>query len=439
MNNSIESYRSSEKIPVTNEEVLTRGVDKILPDKSGLEALMENRQVHLYLGVDPTSTELHIGHTVPLRKLRQFQDTGHKVTFLFGDFTALIGDPTDKTASRVRQTPEQVAHNMATYLEQVGRILDLSPQAKNPIEIRKNSEWLAGLTLSEILDIQANFSVQQMLERSMFQKRLEDKKPIWLHEFSYPWMQGWDAVAMDVDLEIGGKDQLFNMLVGRELILRYKKHEKWVMALDLIEDPNGKKMGKTEGNIVNINDWSEVKYEAIMTWPDTAIGMGFELITSVPMDLVYKVKEEILPAVLAGNSSINPMALKEALAYRVVAELDGNNAADEAAIEFDRVKRQKLLPRRIREVQVDQGKKLTNILIASKLATDEDDAQKKIAQGGVLVDGKIVQKNIQMNTPDTIVQIGKKLLKISDELNLAKFSSSCILISEDLFSAGSLT
>ena len=289
---------SREQEPVTIDETLRRGVEIILPDRSSLQSEMEQRKVRLYLGIDATSPNLHIGHTVPLRKLRQFQDLGHEVIFLFGGFTSLIGDPSDKSATRQRLTPEQVEYNMATYVDQAARILDFSPNSPNPIKIMNNAEWLSKLTLAEVIDIQANFTVQQMLERNMFQERVQAGKPIWLQEFSYPWMQGWDAVAMNVDIEVGGKDQLFNMLVGQTLVRRYKDHEKWVIGTKLIEDPSGKKMGKTEGNIVNILDWPEVKYEGVMAWPDTAIGVGFELITSVPMEAVYQIQKEGLPPTL---------------------------------------------------------------------------------------------------------------------------------------------
>jgi len=404
-----EQVRSNEHEPTSTQEILTRGVNTILPDTEGLQKLMEERPIDLYLGVDPTG-ELHIGHSVPLRKLRQFQDAGHHVTFLFGDFTALIGDPTDKTAARVKQTPEQVANHMKNYLEQVGHILDLSPHAKNPIHIRKNSEWLSDLSLKEILDIQANFSVQQMLERSMFQKRLQEEKPIWLHEFSYPWMQGYDAQVLDVDLEVGGKDQLFNMMVGQTLVRRNNHHEKWVMGLNLIEDPTGKKMGKTEGNIVNLNDLPEVMYEAIMTWPDSSIAIGFELITTIPMEWVDKVKKEILPHALEGKG-LHPMDLKQALAFRVVSDLYGNQEATYAEEEFERVKRQQQLPRRIKEVTVEKGTSLIDILIHSSLAKNEQEAQRLLTQQAVLIDGVNIRKNIPWTQNESIIQIGKKTIK----------------------------
>jgi len=385
---------------MTVEETLTRGVETVLPNRAGLEAEMRKRSIRLYLGIDPTSPELHIGHTVPLRKLRQFQDLGHEVILLFGTFTGKIGDPSDKKAARVRLTDEQIARNMTTYKEQASRILDFKK-----VKIVQNHEWLGKLTLEEVIDIQANFTVQQMLERKMFQQRVADKKPIWLQEFSYPWMQGWDAVVLDVDLEVGGGDQLFNMLVGQTLVRRYKEHEKWVMGTRLIEDPSGKKMGKTEGNIVNIHDLPEVKFEGLMTWPDTAIPTGLELITSVPVETIDEASRQ-----LAGGL-INPMEVKETFAWRAVAELDGKEAADYAQEEFTRVKREGKLPRRIQLLTVQGHQKLSVVLIKAGFATSPKDSAGKIASGSVMVDGKVVQKDIPLHQNETLVQIGKRTIK----------------------------
>ena len=405
-----DTLRIPEKRETSVNETLTRSVEILLPDRESLQREMESRRIKLYLGIDATSPDLHIGHTVPLRKLRQFQDLGHEVVLLFGGFTSLIGDPTDKSAARKRLTFEEVKTNMTTYLEQAGRILDLSPDSSNPIAVMDNAEWLSRLTLAEVIDIQANFTVQQMLERDMFKKRMKEEKPIWLQEFSYPWMQGWDAVAMDVDLEVGGKDQLFNMLVGRTLVQRYKGHEKWVLGTKLIEDPSGKKMGKTEGELVNINDWSEVKYEGIMAWPDSATGIGFELVTSVPMEVVHQIQEEVV-RISEGRGIIHPMELKETLAHCVVSELDGVEAANYAREEFDRVKRRKELPRRMREVVVESGTSLVAVLVNSGLAKDTDEARSKITQGAVYVDGTKTRKIFEWGLSGGIVSIGKRSIR----------------------------
>lgn len=414
-----EEIRRPEKETASIREALTRGVARdekgdllILPDRNSLEREMSSRRMRLYLGIDPTSPELHIGHTVPLRKLRQFQDLGHEVILLFGTFTGKIGDPTDRGATRLRLTDEQITQNLRSYEEQAGKILDLSENAKNPVSIRFNDEWLAPLTFEQLVDLAANFTVQQMQARSTFKKRLGDGKPIGLHEFFYPLMQGYDSVAMDVDLEVGGKDQIPNMLDGRTLIKAYRNHEKWVLGTALIEDPSGKKMGKTEGNIVNIRDFPEIKYEGIMSWPDTAIAMGFELITSVPMENVDILSEKLQ------SGEISPLEAKEALAFRVVAELDGVEEAKYAQEEFDGVKRKGKLPKRIRETEIEKGSKLSLALVSSGLAKDEGDAVRKIAQGGIFIDGKPVNKNLDLGSGEIIIQIGKRTIKSVRKIKL---------------------
>ncbi|QQG41371.1 MAG: tyrosine--tRNA ligase [Candidatus Woesebacteria bacterium] len=408
----LNEIKESEKEAVSVRETLTRsiavddeGKRMVMPDSRGLEELMGKKRVRLYLGIDPTSPELHIGHTVPLRKLRQFQELGHEVNLLFGGFTATIGDPSDRTATRIKLTRAQVESNMSDYVEQAGKILDLSPTAKNKITLRNNADWLSKLTFEDVTELAANFSVQQMMNRSTYKNRYATGTTIGLHEFLYPLMQGWDSVAMDVDLEVGGKDQVPNMLDGRTLVKNYKNHEKWVLGTRLIEDPNGKKMGKTEGNIVNIRDLPEVKYEGIMTWPDSAIAMGFELITSIPMEQVEIVKE------LLAKGELDPMKTKEALAFRVVQELDGIEAAKYAQEEFNRVKRQGLLPRRMREVSVAKGTNLSSILLSSGLVKNKEEALFKIAQKSVFIDNIQFGKDVVWPANAETIATGKKTIR----------------------------
>lgn len=403
---------SAERESPSIEQALRRGVarDKegismILPDRDSLEAQMMERQLILYLGIDPTSPELHIGHIVPLRKLRHFQDLGHKVNLLFGTFTGMIGDPTDKSAARVKLTRAQIDQNVADYRDQAATVLDLSESAPNPITVVYNHEWLGSIDFAGVVDLASNFTVQQMLERAMFKDRLDSKKPIYLHEFLYPLMQGQDSVALGVDVEVGGVDQIFNMLVGRDLMKIYLQKEKWVLPTQLIEDPSGKKMGKTEGNIVNIRDLPEIKYEGLMSWPDTAIAMGFELITSVPMENVHILSE------MLRDGTINPMEAKEALAYRVVAELDGAEAAKFASEEFTRVKRNGELPRRIATVSIERGTALTEVLIKAGLVKTPVEALGRINTKSVFVDG--VRAGADMAWPESAqtISIGKKTIR----------------------------
>lgn len=386
-------------------EALTRGVDRVLPDAESLAERIKDNQISLYLGIDPTSPNLHIGHTVPLRKLEHFRELGHRVTLLFGTFTGMIGDPTDKTASRIRLTPEQISNNIQTYEEQAGRILNLSQDTANPVQIAHNHEWLGPLNFEQIIDLAAQFSVQDLLSRSMYQDRMRDNKRIGLHEFLYPLMQGYDSVALEIDMEVGGRDQIPNMLAGRQLVREFLRKEKWVLATKLIEDPSGKKMGKTEGNIVNLNDLPEVKYEAIMTWPDTAIPMGLELITSVPMQMVREVDEGLK------SGDLNPLHVKEALAYRVVAETDGTTEADYAQEEFTRVKRQGQIPRRMAEFSAQPGLGIADLLLATGLATTREDAEFKTSKSAIFVNGVQVKGDFVWGGDEAIVQIGQKTIK----------------------------
>jgi tyrosyl-tRNA synthetase len=227
--------------------LLERGVTEVIVKKD-LEAMLRSgKKIKVYLGIDPTSTQIHLGNAIPLRKLRDFQNAGHQVIFLVGSFTALIGDTSDKKAMRQPLTQDQIEENFKTYKEQASKILDFSK-----CEIKYNGDWLGKLTFKEIIELANKFTVQQMIEREMYQMRLKENKPIGLHEFLYPLMQGYDSVAMDVDLEIGGNDQLFNMLAGRTLQKIMKNKEKHVLCTPLIEGTDGRKMSKSYGNTINI-------------------------------------------------------------------------------------------------------------------------------------------------------------------------------------------
>ena len=366
---------------------------------------MKERPIKLYLGIDPTSPDLHIGHLVPLRKLREFQDLGHKIVLLFGTFTGRIGDPTDKSAMRKKLTTEEVQTNVTTYIQQASKVLDLSDSAINPVTVVYNEDWLGKLNFEEVVELAANFSVQRMLERSMFSERLAKGKALGLHELLYPLMQGYDSVALGVDLEVGGKDQTFNMLVGRELVRRLNGRKKWAMAMKLIEDPSGKKMGKTEGNIVNVMAPAAWKYEALCSWPDSAVPVGFELLTSVPIVQITEMKQ------LVETGVIHPKDLKKALAFRVIAELDGIQAACEAELEFDRVYQQNSLPMEIIETGVYQGQSLCGVLMVSGLVRDMDAAMAFIQKRAIFVDGQLVKAGFRDWKDGQVLSIGKRTIK----------------------------
>ena len=266
--------------PITDEkqvdELLDRGVEIIYPNRKELkEKLMKGDRIRLYCGFDPSAPSLHIGNAIAINKLAQFQALGHEVIFLIGDFTGMIGDPTDKSSARVKLTREEVEKNCEAYKEQAGVYLDF--EGKNPAQVKYNSEWSDKMTFRDLIEVSSNFTVQQMIQRDMFQKRLEEEKPIYLHEFLYPLAQGYDSVAMDVDLELGGNDQMFNMMAGRDLMKAMGMKDKFVLTLKLLADETGKKMGKSEGNAVFLDQTPENMYGAIMSWTDGVIAIGFEV------------------------------------------------------------------------------------------------------------------------------------------------------------------
>ena len=291
------------------ETLITKGVEEVLPNPEYLrKELLSGKKLKVYAGFDPTAPTLHIGHTVGLRKLGQFQNLGHKIIFLVGDFTARIGDPTDKTATRKQLTEKEIKTNLKLYKKQVGKFIRFS--GKNSASIKFNSTWLGKLKFADIINLASHMTVDQMLKRDMFVRRNEEGKPIYLHEFFYPLMQGYDSVAMDVDGEIGGSDQLFNMLTGRTLLKQIKNKEKFVITNKLLEDNNGKKMGKSEGNMVGLLDAPQDMYGKIMSWADGLIVPGFELCTDYGLSEIENIKKEL-------GSGVNPRNIKMRLAYEI--------------------------------------------------------------------------------------------------------------------------
>ncbi len=433
------------------DELLTRAVEHIYPSADLFRATIEKKKLTIYHGIDPTAPTLHIGHGVVLKKLRDFQRLGHKIILLIGDFTAQIGDPTDKLAVRRVLTSEQVLENCKNYKKQIGKILNLKIT-----EFRYNSEWLEKLNLAEILKLASEITVQRMLERDMFEKRLygemqcpecknfssakniiefnendqpsvaygeqltclkchhkydplkvdfRSPKPIYLHEFFYPLMQGYDSVAMDVDMEIGGNDQTFNMLVGRDMMKRRGK-EKFVMTMKLLADPTGKKMGKTEGNMITLEDAPEEMYGKVMAWGDGMIIGGFALCTDVPMEEVQAVEKELK------RGKTNPRDVKMRLAREIVALYHGAAEAKKAEATFVQTFQKHETPTEISNFQFPISKiSVVDALVETKLVTSKGEARRVIEQGGVKVDGKVIddaQAIIKLSKKGVLVQKGKR-------------------------------
>lgn len=386
------------------DEFLERGVAEMYPGKGELKKrMLTGEPMKVYCGFDPSAPSLHIGNAVLIKKLGELQRLGHQVIFLIGDFTGMIGDPTDKSATRKKLTREAVLENAKSYVQQASGYLKFD--GDNPAEVRYNSEWSDSMTFKDLIELSSNFTVQQMLQRDMFQKRLQEEKPIYLHEFLYPLAQGYDSVAMGVDLEIGGNDQMFNMLCGRDLMKAMKGKEKFVLTMKLLADDHGKKMGKSEGNAVFLDQTSEDMYGKIMAWPDGIIPVAFEMCTFVPMQEVVAVKESLK------NPATNPRDYKMKLAYEVVSINHGKDAADKAQDYFVRTIQNKEVPEQVIEFKVSEGEKLIDVMVKSGLADSNADAKRKIQQGGVKIEGDVVndmQLSLDNSFNNKIIKVGKR-------------------------------
>ncbi|MDP3793611.1 MAG: tyrosine--tRNA ligase, partial [Candidatus Uhrbacteria bacterium] len=323
---------------------LTHAVEHVYPSREALrEKLMSGERISVYLGFDPTGPVLHLGHTITLQKLRELQELGHRIIWLIGDFTAMIGDPTDKSAARQQLTREEVLQNCKNYKQQASKILKFD--GPNPVEIKFNNDWLGKMSFKDVVDLASHFTVQQMMKRDMFEKRMVDDKPIFIHEFLYPLMQGYDSVAMDVDLEVCGNDQTFNALAGRTLMKEIKHKEKFVLTTKLLTDSSGKKMSKTEGALITLADSPEDMYGKVMSWSDGMIVPGFEICTDATSKEVDAVRQGL-------KKGENPMTLKRELARRIVAWLIGESAADRAAEHFSKMHQKHEKPEEIPVVRV---------------------------------------------------------------------------------------
>lgn len=379
--------------------LLERGVENIFPNREFLEEKLKlGKPLTLYCGYDPTGPTLHIGHAITLMKLRDFQELGHKVIMLIGDFTALIGDPTDKGAARVRQTREQVLENCKLYQKQASAILKFD--GENPAELRFNNDWLGNLTFAEVIDLASHFTVQQMLERDMFEKRMAEEKPIYMHEFFYPLMQGYDSVAMNVDGEVGGNDQTFNMLAGRHLMKDLNGKEKFVVTGKLLTDSVGKKMGKTEGNIIALSDSAEDMFGKVMRWSDEMIISGFEICTRIPMHEVKAIEE-------AMKSGANPRDFKLNLAYHVTDMFLGDEAARRGRDNFAAVIQNSEKPAEIAELKPSVYDIVT-VLVEAGFVDSRGEARRQIEGGGVKINDEKVESLEAQTKAGDIIQKGKR-------------------------------
>ncbi len=380
-------------------KLLTRGVDKIYPSKELLEKVLRSgKKLKLYQGFDPTGDRLHIGHMVGLRKHRQWQDLGHEVIFLIGDGTGEAGDPTGKKKTREKFfTSEELRENARGYLEQAKKIVRFD--GPNPIKILYNGDWLNKLTKTDILNIAQHFSVQQLIERDMFQERLKAGESINLREFLYPLLQAYDSVEMEVDLELGGSDQTFNMLAGRTLLQAMKGKEKFVMTTPLLSDSKGVKIGKSEGNVIALTDQPSDLFGKIMSLGDDAIIPMFTLLTDVPIEEIEKF-----------NLKKDAMSLKKRVASIIITSLHDEDAAVKAEENFTNTFSKKEIPDEMQELKADNGELLSEVLVKNKILSSKSEWRRLVLENAVhdlVKNTHISDPNIKLEENLTL-KIGKK-------------------------------
>ena len=391
------------------DRILNKGVENILPSKEELKnLLLSGKHLNIYQGFDPTAPTLHIGHTVGMRKLEDFRKLGHQVYFVIGDFTARIGDPSDKMSARKKLTKQQVEENMRLYIEQASHYIDISNK-ENPVKVVYNSKWLEPLNFGEIIELASVFTVQQMLKRSMFQERLKSDRPIYLHEFLYPLMQGYDSVALNVDVEVGGNDQLFNMLAGRDLVMNRLNKEKFVVAMKLLEANDGKKMGKTSGNMIELSDSANNIFGKVMAFDDKLIPIGFEILTKYELKQVEEIKERL-------KKGENPMILKKLLAFEITKDIKGKQEAQNAQKYFENIFQKKNLNTAIPIRTVKQNNiNILDLIVQCKITNSKSQAKRLVEQNAVTINGEKItdwNKNIQVGSGSTILKCGKHVYKV---------------------------
>ena len=383
-----------------NAEVLPGGIEELAVKLQ--HAADTNTPLRIKLGMDPTRPDLHLGHTVVMRKLKEFQKLGHKIVLLVGGATAMIGDPSGKSETRPALTKEQVEENAKTYFAQMSKVIDIS-QA----EVVNNADWLHKLTFTEMLQLAGKVTVAQMMTRDDFAKRYAEGKPIAIHEFFYPLMQAYDSVAIDADIELGGTDQRFNTLLGRDIQAAYgKKYPQLVMMLPLLEGTDGVvKMSKTyPEHCISLTDSAKDMFGKLMSIPDTLITRYYSLLTDVPQSELEKMDEQI------ASNSINPRDIKMALAHMITEEYHGKEGADKAQEDFINVVSNKGIPDDIESVKIETEKSILDLLVELSFVQSKGEAKRLIQGGGVKIDGEKISDMGFVVKPqmDVVLQAGKR-------------------------------
>jgi tyrosyl-tRNA synthetase len=381
--------------------IIKRGADELLIESELVEKFKKGKPLRIKAGFDPTAPDLHLGHTVLINKLRQFQDLGHHVLFLIGDFTGMIGDPTGKTATRPPLTPEQVQENAKSYAEQVFKILD-----KDKTEIVFNSTWLTDLGAAGMLKLAASHTVARMLERDDFSKRFKSNQPIAIHEFMYPLLQGYDSVALKADVELGGTDQKFNLLMGRELQKQASMSQQCVLTMPLLEGLDGvNKMSKSLGNYIGINEPPEIIFAKLMSISDDLMWRYIELLSFESLETIAAWKAEV-------EAGENPRNIKVCFAQEIVARFHSKADANKALDDFQ-TRAKGGIPNEVPEVSLtieEESIGIAQLLKMAGLVESTSEAMRIIKQGGVKIDSeKIEDKNLQTNKGATVIaQVGKR-------------------------------
>lgn len=387
-------------------KIMKKGVEQLIGEeelKTKLErCIKEGKSLVIKFGLDPSAPDIHLGHAVALRKLRQMQDLGHKVVIIIGDFTGKIGDPTGKSKTRKPLSEEQVMQNALTYQEQIFRVLD-----RDKTEVRFNSEWLDKLNFTQVIQLAATTTVARMLERDEFTKRFQANEPIGVHEFFYPLMQAYDSIAIKPDIELGGTDQTFNILMGRTLMKTYGLEPQAAMFLPILEGTDGvEKMSKSLGNYIGVNEPAEVMFKKVMEIPDSLIIKYFELTTDEHPDTIEVINEELT----AGK---NPRDVKLQLASIITKLYHGEDAMKSAQEFYDQAFRQKGIPDEIPELRLGDGEiallDIMKRLVEGKYVASGSEFRRLVAQGGVLVNGeRLMDVDFIFVDQETVLRIGKK-------------------------------
>lgn len=392
-------------------EIIKKGTVEIIPEDEFINKLrqskLSNNPLKIKLGCDPSAPDLHLGHSVVLRKLRDFQDLGHSVILVIGDFTAMIGDPSERKKTRPTLTFKETRSNAETYVHQAEKVLDTSK-----LEIRYNSEWLGKMNFSDVIKLAGKYTIARMLERDDFENRYKAQQPIYIHEFLYPLAQAFDSVALDADVELGGTDQKFNLLVGREIQLAYGQTPQVIATMPLLEGLDGvMKMSKSLGNYVAFEDTPEDMFGKLMSIPDSLLSKYFRLVIELP---VAEIKE--IERVLA-DSSVNPMEIKKRLGWEIVNSYYDSARADEAKEHFEKIFSRKELPEKIPVIKLQKGKSilLVDVMHKGGLVNSKSEARRLISQNAVKINNNIITNINHEITPESevVMKVGKRrFLKI---------------------------